>query len=55
MQSEDNPLYTTKQFYPDSKNASRGNVTSNHMFANPNFSKPGAGGGGISFPSTMQA
>jgi hypothetical protein len=35
MQSNDNPLYTTKDFYGDKMTASRGN-TAGGMFKDPN-------------------
>jgi len=53
MQSQDNPLYTTKEYYGETNSASRGNVTSSHMFNNPLVQRPG-GGGGTLFNSQSQ-
>jgi len=47
MQSRENPLYNTQQFYGDKMTASRGNVTSSHMFSTPSFQRPGGGGGSL--------
>jgi hypothetical protein len=50
MQSSDNPLYTTKQFYGESTTASRGN-TAGGMFSDSKEFSQRRNGGGLTFPS----